>query len=229
MNPSLQTALLAGLTLELAGLFALGFYSLANRHRATRRRAPTLPPAARRSAFTPCDIDEWESGAPYPDHIVKAVREMERELLGASPLSGTRHEALQPDLAHNASTDESSVTSSAKASTPTAAPHCPHCQSSRVDKCNRARETGRTIGSILGATGGIAVALAGAEAGAVAGIVAGPAGPVFGGLVGAIIATLFGSAAGSTIGSSVGSVIDSRARPRYECGSCGYAFSSSHQ
>ncbi|WP_235513424.1 hypothetical protein [Burkholderia pseudomallei] len=229
MNPSLQTALLAGLTLELAGMFAMGFYWLATRHRATPPRARTPPPAARRSAFTPRDVDEWESGAPYPDHILNAVREMERERYGASPLPGTRHEVLHPDLAHNASTDESSVTSSAKASTPTSAPHCPHCQSSRVDTCNRARKTGRTIGSILGATGSVAIALAGAEAGAAAGIVAGPAGSVFGGLAGALAATLFGSAAGSTIGSAVGIAIDNKSLPRYQCRACGHVFSASHQ
>ncbi|KGS54735.1 hypothetical protein X961_6107 [Burkholderia pseudomallei MSHR5613] len=85
-------------------MFALGFYWLATRHRATRPRAQTLPPAARRSAFVPRDIDEWESGAPYPDHILKAVREMERGRQGASSPSDTRHEALQPDRTRDART-----------------------------------------------------------------------------------------------------------------------------
>ncbi|WP_441459831.1 hypothetical protein [Burkholderia thailandensis] len=234
MNPSLHTALLASLALELAGMLALGFYWLITRHRTTRPRTPTLPPTARHSAFAPCYIDDWESDAPYPDHILKAVRDMEHEQRGASPLSGPRREAEQADRAHNARAklheaidalaDESSAAS------PTASTsRCPNCQSSRVDTRNRARKAGSAIGSILGATGGIAVALAGAEAGAVAGVVAGPTGSVFGSLAGAVIATLFGSAAGSTIGSAVGSVIDSKARHRYQCRACGQAFSASHQ
>lgn len=240
MIPSLNTALLASLTLELAGMLALGCYWLATKHRATRPGTPipTVPSAARLPAFAVHDNDDWASDAPYPDHILKAVREMEREQQRATSMSG-KVEVVQPDRARNvrtelrealdARTDEPSVTSSTTEPAPTATPHCPRCHSSGVDTRNRARKTGRTIGGILGATGGIAVALAGAEAGAVAGIVAGPAGPVFGSLAGAVIATLFGSATGSTIGSAVGTVIDSRAWPRYECGSCGYAFSSSHQ
>ncbi|WP_420291478.1 hypothetical protein AB9075_02700 [Burkholderia thailandensis] len=239
MNPSLHTALLAGLTLELAGMFVLGFYWLITRHRATRPRTPTLPHTARHSAFTPRDIDDWESDAPYPDHVLKAVRDLEREQRRPTSPSGTHREALRPDRARNirtelheatgALTDEPSATSSTTEPAPAVAPHCPHCGSSRVDTRDRARKTGRAIGSILGATGGIAVALAGAEAGAIAGIVAGPVGPVFGSVAGAVIATLSGSVTGSTIGSAVGSVLDSKARPRYQCRACGQAFSTSHQ
>lgn len=220
-------------------MFALGFYWLATRHRATRPRAQTLPPAARRSAFVPRDIDEWESGAPYPDHILKAVREMERGRQGASSPSDTRHEALQPDRTRDARTQlhegidaltaEPPPTTSSATESPSAVPPCPRCQSSRIDTCNRARQTSRTIGSILGATSGIAVALAGAEAAAVAGIIAGPAGPIFGGLAGAIIATLFSSAAASTIGSAVGIAVDSKFLPRYQCSSCGHVFSASYR
>ncbi|CAG9257961.1 hypothetical protein BDI4_570031 [Burkholderia diffusa] len=57
MIPSLNTALLAGLTLELAGMFALGCHWLVVRHRATRPGKPNtivplLPSVPRSPSMT---------------------------------------------------------------------------------------------------------------------------------------------------------------------------------
>lgn len=248
MNFSLHTALLAGLTLTLVAMFALGFYSLATKGRSTRSHSPiVLPPVRDATVQRPAsDIDEhdeWEAFAPYPDHVLCTAHEASGEppdihLPYGRPDEATPEpftpnvrrdlrEAIEPLTNAATKLQPSPGQSSAKTGSSTSEPvlRCPRCLSSRIDTRNRARKAGSAIGSVAGATGGMAAALAGAETGAVVGSIAGPIGTVFGGLAGAVIAGLVGSAAGCAAGSAVGSAVDDNLLDNYRCLACTHSFS----
>lgn len=248
MNFSLYTALLAGLTLTLVAMFALGFYWLATQSRSTRSHSPIVPPPVRgatvqRPAFDIDELDEWEAFAPYPDHVLHAVHEVSAEPPDTHPPLGRpeelAHAPYTPDvrddlrntieqLRSEAATLEPAPAQAPAKPAPSASEQvlrCPRCLSSRIDTRNRARKAGSAIGSVAGATGGMAAALAGAETGAVVGSIAGPIGTVFGGLAGAVIAGLVGSAAGCAAGSAVGSAVDDNLLDNYQCLACTHSFS----
>jgi hypothetical protein len=248
VNFSLNTVLLAGLTLTLVAMFALGFYWLATNRRSTRTHSPIVPPPVRgatvqRPAFDIDELDEWEAFAPYPDHVLHAVHEVSAEPPDTHPPLGRpeelAHAPYTPDvrddlrntieqLRSEAATLEPAPAQAPAKPAPSAseqALRCPRCLSSRIDTRNRARKAGSAIGSVAGATGGMAAALAGAETGAVVGSIAGPIGTVFGGLAGAVIAGLVGSAAGCAAGSAVGSAVDDNLLDNYQCLACTHSFS----
>lgn len=84
MNFSLHTALVAGLTLALVAMFALGFYWLAAKRRSIGAPSPIAPSPVRgatvqRSAFDTSELDEWEALAHYPDHVLHATQEASAE------------------------------------------------------------------------------------------------------------------------------------------------------
>lgn len=248
MNFSLHTALLAGMTLALVAMFAVGFYWLAASRRSTHAHSPIVPPPVRgatvqRPAFCIDEFDEWEAFAPYPDRVLHVTREAEAEPSHTQPPfgrpEGPAPEPYTPDVRHDLSDVIEPLTSAAAQAeaAPAQAPakpgpssyepvlRCPRCLSSRIDTRNRARKAGSAIGSVAGATGGMAAALAGAETGAVVGSIAGPIGTVFGGLAGAVIAGLVGSAAGCAAGSAVGSAVDDNLLDNYQCLACTHSFS----
>ncbi|WP_254226518.1 hypothetical protein [Burkholderia glumae] len=249
MHFSLHNTLLAGLTLALVAVFALGLYWL------TESTRPSKKPKSSDSASAECtssmhntpashhhldpeEPNEWESFGPPPDFLVRSTHSAdatpldtsllpEDESIGHLNVSEIRHGVLEAieSLTGNVS---ASVEEDKPVDVPSPGPllRCPRCKSARIDTRNRARKAGSAIGSVAGATGGIAAALAGAETGAVFGSIAGPIGTVFGGLAGAVIAGLVGSAAGCAAGSAVGSAIDDNVLDNYVCISCGHGFSA---
>ncbi|UVE66914.1 hypothetical protein L2Y90_07330 [Burkholderia pyrrocinia] len=248
MNFSLNTVLLAGLTLTLVAMFAMGFYWLATNRRSTRTHSPIAPPPVRaatvqRPAFDIGELDEWEALGHYPDHVLYPMHEASVEPPGipsqferpeeVAPSPHTPdacrdpHDAIEPLLSSAAKPEPAPAQARAKGGTASSEPvfRCPRCLSSRIDTRNRARKAGSAIGSVAGATGGMAAALAGAESGAIVGSVAGPIGTVFGGLAGAVIAGLVGSAAGCAAGSAVGSAVDDNLLDNYQCLACTHSFS----
>ncbi|MCS3400801.1 MULTISPECIES: hypothetical protein [Burkholderia] len=248
MNFPLHTALLAGLTLTLVAMFALGFYWLATKGRSTRSHSPiVLPPVRGATVQRPVsDIDEhdeWEAFAPYPDHVLCTAHDASAEPpdihspfgrpdeAAPAPLTSDvrrdLHDAIEPLTSAAAQPEPAPARALAKPGPSSSEPvlRCPRCLSSRIDTRNRARKAGSTIGSVAGATGGMAAALAGAETGAVVGSIAGPIGTVFGGLAGAVIAGLVGSAAGCAAGSAVGGAIDDNVLDNYQCLACTHSFS----
>lgn len=248
MNFSLHTALVAGLTLALVAMFALGFYRLAAKRRSMAAHSPIAPSPVRgatvqRSAFDISELDEWGALAHYPDHVLHAMHEAGAEPPDIHSPSGRPdeatperftpnvrrdlHEAIEPLMNAAAKLEPAPAQAPAKGGTASSEPilRCPRCLSSRIDTRNRARKAGSAIGSVAGATGGMAAALAGAETGAVVGSIAGPIGTVFGGLAGAVIAGLVGSAAGCAAGSAVGSAVDDNLLDNYQCLACTHSFS----
>lgn len=239
--PSLTT-LVVCVVVVVATLLALGAAWLQFRKRNSAPPVPPGPQGSNRHRFShdfDSHEDEWEAMAPYPEHVMRGLRESRlADAAGLAPVYETR-ESAPPDghPAHDlreawesfqdALEQETAPTSSAPASSAPAVPQvrCPRCLSSRVDTRNLARKAGSTIGSVAGATGGMAAALAGAETGAVVGSIAGPLGTVFGGLAGAVIAGLVGSAAGCAAGSAVGGAIDDNVLDNHICLACGHAFS----
>ena len=248
MNLNLQTTVLAGLTLALVAIFALGFYWLVAKRRSTRAHSPIAPPPVRsatvqHSAFDIGELDEWETFAPYPDHVLHAMHQASVEPpdihspfrrpdeAASAPFTPDvrrdQHDAIEPLMSAAAKLEPEPAQAAAKPGPLSSEPvlRCPRCLSSRIDTRNRARKAGSAIGSVAGATGGMAAALAGAETGAIVGSVAGPIGTVFGGLAGAVIAGLVGSAAGCAAGSAVGSAVDDNLLDNYQCLACTHSFS----
>ncbi|WP_244108008.1 hypothetical protein [Burkholderia diffusa] len=248
MNFSLHTALLAGLTLTLVAMFALGFYWLTTNGRSAHSHLPIAPPPVRgatvqRPAFDIGELDEWEALAHYPDHVLHPMHEASAEppdihspfgrpdeaaLAPFTPdVRRDLHDAIEPPMSAAVKLEPAPAQAPTKPGPSSSEPvlRCPRCLSSRIDTRNRARKAGSTIGSVAGATGGMAAALAGAETGAVVGSIAGPIGTVFGGLAGAVIAGLVGSAAGCAAGSAVGGAIDDNVLDNYQCLACTHSFS----
>lgn len=231
MTPTPPTTLVVSLIVVFVVLFALGIYWML-RKPLSRRLAPRQREAAWHAdpaLFDPLDDDEWETQAPYPEHVMRAMQEARAstppfgDRCDPAPAQSldTSHEAQWEDMPSDSTPPASSVQTSAS----TSPVRCPRCLSSRIDTRNVARKAGSTIGSVAGATGGMAAALAGAETGAVVGAFAGPMGSVFGGLAGAVIAGLVGSAAGCAAGSAVGAAIDDNVLDNHHCLACGHAFS----
>ncbi|WP_439892736.1 hypothetical protein ACS7SF_09950 [Ralstonia sp. 25C] len=230
------------LTVVLLALLALGVYWWKFR-KDKPRHPPTRPPEAAwrpdPRSFDPYG-DEWESLAPYPEHVTRAVHQAHafgrvgRHAAAFPPShNDARFDARQPD--QEAPEEEDLWKASQQESYPTPSPpaseepgstqvRCPHCRSTRVEALNLARKAGSTIGSVAGATSGVAMAISGAEMGATVGAVGGPIGSIFGGLAGAVIAGLVGSAAGCAAGSAVGAAIDDNVLQNHLCRACGHAF-----
>jgi len=185
---------------------------------------------------------QWEALAPYPDHARDALHDS-----GSATQNPVHHpqSSFAPPKLHEVPVDDAPAFSETHrplpssdhfsyapqrapraAPSPSNAPGCPHCGSTRIDTLNIGRRAGSTLGSAAGATSGVAMALFGAEAGAAVGAVGGPVGAVFGGLAGAVIAGLLGGAAGSAAGSAVGSVLDDNVFDNYRCLTCGHTFGS---
>lgn len=100
MNFSLNTVLLAGLTLTLVAMFALGFYWLATNRRSTRTHSPIAPPpvpaaTVQRPAFGIGELDEWEALGHYPDHVQYPMHEASVEPPGI-PSQFERPEEVAP-------------------------------------------------------------------------------------------------------------------------------------
>ncbi|WP_333981587.1 hypothetical protein [Burkholderia gladioli] len=249
MNFSLNTVLIAGLTLALVTVFAFGLYWLAEstspstgpnslNSASTEHASSTHNTPASRPPLAADELDAWEAFSPPPDLLVRNTHGADATLLNTYPspedeaignlnVSGVRHgvrEAIESltGNAHAPMAEDKPI----DASSPGPLLRCPRCKSARIDTRNRARKAGSAIGSVAGATGGMAAALAGAETGAVVGSIAGPLGTVFGGLAGAVIAGLVGSAAGCAAGSAVGGAIDDNVLDNYICMSCGHGFSA---
>ncbi len=103
--------------------------------------------------------------------------------------------------------------------------NCPSCDSSHIQRLDRGKKAGGTIGFVGGAASGAVGAMNGARLGGTVGSALGPVGMGIGTIAGAILGGLMGGSAGGVAGAKLGSVIDERVLGNYRCRDCGQSFS----